>query len=118
MADPWADFNAPVPNAPAPTRRARVTRENPRSQVATDPYVNLEQDLEPYFMAPDRTSVIFGPPEQYQIHEITHSVAKGQLLGYGYRVLRNGTLAARMSGDAIPLEWDDIPAYLHERLQP
>ena len=116
--DPWAEFDAAFPIKDTPTRRARVTRENPRSQVATDPYLNLVDIDEAGFKVKDPTSTVFGYPEQFYIVEVTHSVAKGELLGYGYRILRDGNLSARMSSEAIPIRWDDIPARFHERLQP
>jgi hypothetical protein len=150
MDDPWQAFHDDMPEPKPPTRRARVTRENPRSQVATDPYLNLDEHKpccnscegtgrnydpstsgmcwdcrgtgcahEPLpFRVSDHDGAVFGYPDVYEIHEITHSVAKGKLYGYGYKVLRNGTLSARPCGDAILIAWSDIPAHLHERLTP
>lgn len=115
MSDAFDGF---LPPAPHPTSRpARTTKSNPRSQVATDPYLAL--DVEDFFEVRDYDGfVVFGLPDRYEIHEITHSVAKGRLYGFGHKILRDGTLSARPFGEAILIAWSDIPAHLHERLTP
>lgn len=118
IRDPWVDFLDDMPEPKPRSRAARASVENPRSQVATDPYVNLSLIDEPPFRVTDHDGAVFGEPDTYEIYEITHSVAKGKLYGYGYKVLRNGMIGARPCGDAILIAWSDIPAHLHERLQP
>jgi hypothetical protein len=116
----WDEFfsdTAHEAHGPASKRR-RVSRENPRSTVATDPYVNLEQDLETYFRVTDHDGRVFGYPDVYEIHEITHNVREGRLYGFGYKIRQDGTPGLKPCSEAILIAWSDIPAHLHERLKP
>ena len=117
MDDPWSAFLEDMPE-PAPSRRRRTSAANPRSTVTTDPYVNLETEGEPYFRVSDHDGAVFGYPDVYEIHEITHNVREGKLYGFGHKIRRDGSPGLKPCGDAILIAWSDIPAHLHERLKP
>ena len=120
MSDVWDEFLAPSPAAEpgSVSRRRRTSAANPRSTVATDPYVDLEAEGEPAFKVTDPTSSVFGYPEQFYIVEVTYSVREDVIYGFGYRVLRDGGIAAKKSSEAIAINSSDLPDYVLDRIQP
>lgn len=112
----WDDWHRdePTPRHGRTTRR-RVSKANPRSTNPTDPYVNLVEEGLPTFRVVDPMSTVFGYEETFEIEEISNT--GGTLQGFGRRVLRNNSLAARQDSNALPLRWEDVPTDLHERLR-
>ena len=113
----FEDFLSPPESKREPTVAARVTQENPKSQNPDDPYVDLDAEDIPPFVATDPLSAVFGPGERYEIHEVSYSPSKGTVNGYGYRFKRDGTVALKPANDAIPLVMDELPSAVYDRLQ-